>query len=262
MWHFGCFTTATSGVDVIKKRETMKILIADTHRFVAEATKIRLSEIAQDMEFVFATNAHELRTLADGTLDLAVVELEMPGCHGCSHVDELCRGHPMLPVIVFSGSNDSGLARGLLERGVAGFIPKAYSGDVMLSAVRLVLAGGVYVPPLILSALSAGADAQARAPSENPMGQESPPSPRDPMTSHGEGAPAREKNASMRENLHNVLTERQVEVLELLSQGKPNKLIARALGINEGTVKIHLAAIFRALNASNRTEAVIKARSL
>ncbi|MCL2161131.1 MAG: response regulator transcription factor [Betaproteobacteria bacterium] len=233
----------------------MKILIADTHRFVAEATRTRLSEIARDAEFVFATNAHELSTLADDTLDLAIVELEMPDADGCSHVDELFRHHPMLPVIVFSGSNDSRLARDMLERGAAGFIPKAYSGDVMLSAVRLVLAGGIYVPPLILSALTTGVDAQARAPSGNPAGQESPPSPRDPVTSHSEGA-------STRENLRNVLTERQVEVLELLSQGKPNKLIARALGINEGTVKIHLAAIFRALNVSNRTEAVIKARSL
>ncbi|MFP5476264.1 MAG: response regulator transcription factor, partial [Gammaproteobacteria bacterium] len=64
------------------------------------------------------------------------------------------------------------------------------------------------------------------------------------------------------EHLRNVLTERQVEVLQLLSQGKPNKLIGRSLGISEGTVKIHLAAIFRALNVRNRTEAVVAAQSL
>ncbi|MFS2164387.1 response regulator transcription factor, partial [Variovorax sp. Varisp62] len=64
------------------------------------------------------------------------------------------------------------------------------------------------------------------------------------------------------EHLRNVLTERQVEVLQLLSQGKPNKLIGRSLGISEGTVKIHLAAIFRALNVRNRTEAVVAAQAL
>ena len=69
-------------------------------------------------------------------------------------------------------------------------------------------------------------------------------------------------SAQTLEHLRNVLTERQVEVLQLLSQGKPNKLIGRALGISEGTVKIHLAAIFRALNVRNRTEAVVAAQSL
>ena len=238
----------------------MKILIADNHRFVAEATKFRLSEIAPNVEFVFAMNAHELSKLADDTLNLAIVELNMPGAHGCLHVDELRRRFPLLPVIVFSGSDDPGLIQSLFRRGVHGFIPKAYSGDVMLSAVRLVLAGGVYVPPLILSSFSTFENKQA-------------PPPADPVTSHDE--PARESHSQDEhtrephgqdehtlENLRNILTERQIEVLGLLSQGKPNKLISRALGINEGTVKIHLAAIFRALNVSNRTEAVVKARLL
>ena len=226
----------------------MKILIADNHRFVAEATRFRLSEIARDVEFVFAMNAHELSKLADDTLSLAIVELNMPGAHGCLHVDELRRRFPTLPVIVFSGSDDPGLIQNLFRRGVHGFIPKAYSGDVMLSAVRLVLAGGIYVPPLILQTFSA---------IENK--NESPPA--DPVTPHDESAQESHDEHTL-EGLRNILTERQIEVLGLLSQGKPNKLISRALGINEGTVKIHLAAIFRALNVSNRTEAVIKARSL
>ena len=142
----------------------------------------------------------------------------------------------------------------------------------MISAVRLVLAGGVYVPPLILPALSADL-----------MMNDQPPPPADPATSHSQDEfseelhhdhdyshnhnhthtePTRDHNEPTRESLRNMLTDRQIEVLDLLSQGKPNKLIGRALGINEGTVKIHLAAIFRVLNVSNRTEAVVKARSL
>jgi DNA-binding NarL/FixJ family response regulator len=78
----------------------------------------------------------------------------------------------------------------------------------------------------------------------------------------GEGARRGSAAAQTLEHLRNVLTERQVEVLQLLSQGKPNKLIGRALGISEGTVKIHLAAIFRALNVRNRTEAVVAAQTL
>jgi len=107
----------------------------------------------------------------------------------------------------------------------------------MLSAVRLVLAGGVYVPPMMLTALPPGIVAGV-APAQN--------------------GDARSAGASSQtlEHLRSVLTERQVEVLQLLSQGKPNKLIGRSLGISEGTVKIHLASIFQQLGAPNRAAAV------
>ena len=142
-------------------------------------------------------------------------------------------------MIVLSGSEDVDLMRSLIDLGVLGFIPKAYSPDVMLSAIRLVLAGGIYIPPLLL----ANAQAQGWQPTEAP-----PPPAADPARSL--------------DGLRNLLTERQIDVMRLLSQGKPNKLIARDLGISEGTVKIHLAAIFRALNVRNRVEAVVASRKL
>jgi DNA-binding NarL/FixJ family response regulator len=145
--------------------------------------------------------------------------------------------------MVLSGYEDPAVMRSALERGVLGFIPKAYSPDVMLSAVRLVLAGGVYVPPMMLTALPPGIVAGVA-----PQAAET-------LSRGGAGS-------QTLEHLRNVLTERQVEVLQLLSQGKPNKLIGRSLGISEGTVKIHLAAIFRALNVRNRTEAVVAAQAL
>jgi DNA-binding NarL/FixJ family response regulator len=179
---------------------------------------------------------------ASDDIDLAVIDLNMPGADGQAHVDEIRRRHPAVPVIVLSGYEDPAIMRSALERGVLGFIPKAYSPEVMLSAVRLVLAGGVYVPPMMLPAVPPGI--VAGVPGE---------------ASQRASAAA---SAQTLEHLRNVLTERQVEVLQLLSQGKPNKLIGRALGISEGTVKIHLAAIFRALNVRNRTEAVVAAQSL
>ena len=109
----------------------------------------------------------------------------------------------------------------------------------MLSAIRLVLAGGIYIPPLLL----ANAQAQGWQPDE--------------AKPHAASDPARSIDG-----LRNLLTERQIDVMRLLSQGKPNKLIARDLGISEGTVKIHLAAIFRALNVRNRVEAVVASRKL
>ena len=219
----------------------MKILIADDHRLVLEAVKSKLSELGPDVEFVLAMNTRELLEAASDALDLALVDLHMPGAVGQSHLEELRRLYPALPVIVLSGYEDPAIMRAALEHGALGFIPKAYSPDVMLSAVRLVLSGGVYVPPMLLHAAPPGAAVTAPA----PLG----------------GNPA-DAGAPTLAALRRMLTERQVEVLQLLSQGKPNKLIGRALGISEGTVKIHLAAIFRALNVRNRTEAVIAAQSL
>ncbi|MBB4222953.1 response regulator transcription factor [Variovorax guangxiensis] len=227
----------------------MKILIADDHRLVIEAVKAKLSELEPGIEFVLAMSVDELLAGATDDLDLALIDLNMPGADGQAHIDEIRQRHPAVPVIVLSGYEDPAIMRSALERGVLGFIPKAYSPDVMLSAVRLVLAGGVYVPPMMLTAVPPGivAGMAQQAGSEAIVRG----------TGGGGGG-----GTQTLEHLRSVLTERQVEVLQLLSQGKPNKLIGRSLGISEGTVKIHLAAIFRALNVRNRTEAVVAAQAL
>ena len=217
----------------------MKVLIADDHRLIIEGVKLKLAELDPMVEAVVAMNLEELdRAVAEhgDTLDLALVDIAMPGTQGHQHVTKLRTQAPSLPVIVLSGSEDAELMRSLIDMGVLGFIPKAYSPDVMLSAIRLVLAGGIYIPPLLL----AHAQAQGWQPTEAPVADSS----------------------RCVDGLRNLLTERQIDVMRLLSQGKPNKLIARDLGISEGTVKIHLAAIFRALNVRNRVEAVVASRRL
>lgn len=224
----------------------MKVLIADDHRLIIEGVKIKLAELDPAVQTVVAMNLEELdrAVAADGdTLDLALVDIAMPGTQGHQHVARLREQVPALPVIVLSGSEDVELMRALMDLGVLGFIPKAYSPDVMLSAIRLVLAGGLYIPPLLL----ANAQAQGWQPTTTPAPASSAP-PADPTHSI--------------DGLRQLLTERQIDVMRLLSQGKPNKLIARELGISEGTVKIHLAAIFRALNVRNRVEAVVASRKL
>lgn len=235
-------------IDVGTLGYAMKILIADDHRLVIEAVKAKLSELGAGIEFVLALSVDELLAGATDDLDLALIDLNRPGADGQAHIDEIRRRHPAVPVIVLSGYEDPAIMRSALERGVLGFIPKAYSPEVMLSAVRLVLAGGVYVPPMMLTALPPGIVAGV-SPTSAAGGE--------PFARGGNGA-----SGQTLEHLRSVLTERQVEVLQLLSQGKPNKLIGRSLGISEGTVKIHLAAIFRALNVRNRTEAVVAAQAL
>ena len=227
----------------------MKVLLADDHRLIIEGVKLKLAELDPAVETVVAMTLEELeQALAAhaGSLDLALLDIAMPGTQGFEHVARLRAEAPALPVIVLSGSEDAELMRTLMDLGVLGFIPKAYSPDVMLSAIRLVLAGGLYIPPLLL----ASAQAQGWQPGAGPA----PPAGRDATAQAGESRSL--------DGLRQLLTERQVDVMRLLSQGKPNKLIARDLGISEGTVKIHLAAIFRALNVRNRVEAVVASRKL
>ena len=217
----------------------MRILIADDHQLVAEGARLKLAELGPGTEFTIALNVAELRHALrqESPPALALIDLTMPGVHGREHLAEVIAAWPGVPVIVLSGAESPALIRELLAMGVQGFIPKAYSADVMLSAVRLVLSGGVYIPPMMLQA-----DEPLVAP---------------PPSTTGEGAAAQ-----LEERLHQLLTERQLDVLRLLSTGKPNKVIASDLGISEGTVKIHLAAIFRALNVRNRVEAVVASRRI
>jgi len=218
----------------------MRILIADDHRLIVEGVKLKLGELGPGTEFVVAMDKTELREAIHSpeaaALSLALIDLAMPGVQGNEHLTEMIEQLPHVPLIVLSGSEDPALMKGLLAMGVQGFIPKAYSPDVMLSAVRLVLSGGVYVPPLLLQEHVDGAGTTPASPAASAQSAFS---------------------DSLEERLRKLLTERQIDVLRLLSQGKPNKVIARDLGISEGTVKIHLAAIFRALNVRNRVEAVV-----
>jgi DNA-binding NarL/FixJ family response regulator len=221
----------------------MKILIADDHRLIVEAVAEKLAELAPDVTFVQAMSVHELLDSISDDLDLAVIDLGMPGARGLGHIEQVHRLRPELRIVVLSGHEDPAVMRGALDAGASGFIPKAYSPDVMLSAVRLVLSGGIYVPPMMMSQpnLDAGV------------------SPQDSLPHLGVDHGAATRSLAQ---LRNMLTERQLEVLNLLSEGQPNKQIGRNLGISEGTVKIHLAAIFRALKVRNRTEAVVAVREL
>ncbi|MFC5742996.1 LuxR C-terminal-related transcriptional regulator [Dyella tabacisoli] len=219
----------------------MHILIADDHRLIVEGVKLKLAELDPDTEFSVAMDMDELRQAIhhESPPDLALIDITMPGVRGNQHLAEFIGTLPNVPVIVLSGSEDPALMKEVLAMGVQGFIPKAYSPDVMLSAIRLVLSGGVYVPPMMLqeaSGLTFPVDAHEASDSS--------------------------LEATLEERLRKLLTERQVDVLRLLSQGKPNKVIARDLGISEGTVKIHLAAIFRALSVRNRVEAVVASRRI
>jgi DNA-binding NarL/FixJ family response regulator len=226
----------------------MRVLIADDHRLIIEGVKLKLRELGDAVEFVEAETVAQLKAhLARAPLpDIALIDMAMPGADGVEHIKDAVASlkepnedgtDRARPVIVLSGTEDPSAIRHVLDLGVQGYIPKSSPPDVILNAVRLVVGGGIYVPPEAMKAASATPMVPAFA------------------TAGGDGLTTKERLAT-------VLTDRQIDVLKLLAKGRPNKLIARELGISEGTVKIHLAAIFRALHVRNRLEALVAAQHL
>jgi two-component system, NarL family, nitrate/nitrite response regulator NarL len=207
----------------------MKLLIVDDHPFLRDGLAALLMQIGPDTTVVQARDANEGIALVDHHLDLDVVilDLAMPGMEGLQALSEFGRKRPDLPVIVLSSSEDPRDVRRALASGALGYVPKSASQHVLLSAIRLVLNGDLYVPPLILDEKF---NTTAR------------------RTTNAEGESSR------------LLTARQIEILTLLSEGKPNKTIAAALALSEKTVKAHITAIFKALNVVNRTQAAAAGR--
>jgi DNA-binding NarL/FixJ family response regulator len=161
-----------------------------------------------------------------------LLDLHLPDGSGFDLLAELRERRPEVSVVMLSASNDRDDIARALKLGALGFIPKSAHRDVMLSAFKLIFSGGIYVPPEILA-------------------------PRDaPSIANQTAALPRGIAADL------GLTDRQLDVLNLMMQGKSNKAICRALDLAEPTVKNHVTAILKALNASNRTEAVIAAGAL
>jgi DNA-binding NarL/FixJ family response regulator len=207
----------------------MKILVVDDHPLILEALHHTLKQLGTEVDVLDAASGEGGRALAAANpdADLMLFDLGLPGVDGFALLRELRDAHPSIPVVVLSGSERREDVLRALDLGAMGYIPKSVSNEVLLQALRLVFSGGVYLPS---SALAAGMPEPAgpRATSVRDLG----------------------------------LTDRQAQVLTLILQGKPNKLICRHLGLAEGTVKIHVAAILRALGVHTRTQAVIEASRL
>jgi DNA-binding NarL/FixJ family response regulator len=199
----------------------MKILVVDDHALIREAMRGVLRDLDAEAVVVEASEGSQaMRLAADHQLDLVLLDLTLPDRDGFSLLAELRKTYPAVSAVVLSARNDRADMARAFDLGALGFIPKNAAREVILGALRLVLAGGIYIPPEILA--------------------------RDETPS----APAAALG----------LTGRQHEVLALMMQGKSNKAICRALDLAEPTVKNHVTAILKALNVTNRTEAAIAAR--
>ena len=191
----------------------MKFLLIDDHALIREALQNVLEELACDATILEAANCRQALILIEQHADLEVIllDLNLPDGDGFNLLAQL-REH--LPQV-----------------GAVGFIPKSAQRAVMLTALQLVLSGGVYIPPEIL----------ARE-----------------QSSHAQFVPKQQGAGRMRVSPADLgLTGRQIEVLALMMQGKSNKAICRVLKLAEPTVKNHVAAILKALKVKNRTEAAM-----
>ncbi len=208
----------------------MKTLVVDDHALIREALRGVLKELREEAVVIEAPDSRRaMQHIEDNPdIELILLDLYLPDRGGFEVLAELRERHPAISVVVLSVSADRDDITRALDLGALGFIPKSAGREVMLNAFRLILSGGVYVPPEIFGRSQPAPAAQPRP--------EQPPS-------------AAELG----------LTNRQMEVLMLMMQGKSNKAICRVLNLAEPTVKNHVTAILRAFRVSNRTEAVIAA---
>lgn len=208
----------------------MKILLADDHALFRDGMRYVLRKLGEEVEILDAGNFPDGLRLAEENpdLSLALLDLHMPGSEGTGSVRQFHSRCPEVPLVVVSGTDQREDIEKVMNNGAVGFISKMSSGQEMLHALRLVLDGGIYLPPQLL---------------RHALGEE------------------REDKRTWRTNEFG-LTIRQMEVLQQLSQGKSNKDIALSIGLAEGTVKIHVAAIFQALRVNKRIEAVQVAQRL
>ncbi|WP_448205123.1 response regulator transcription factor [Azospirillum sp. sgz302134] len=212
----------------------MKILIGDDHLLFREGLRRLLEQLHGEATFVEAGTFNEVveQCRTGGSFDIVLMDLHMPNWPGYEGLREVQSLQPGVPVVVISASESLNDIRGALDHGATGYIPKSSSVKVMMGALNLVFSGGIYVPPGALTAASA------------------------------EPAPRRRAMDGMDRSSGYGLTQRQREVLDCLRAGKSNKQIAYELGLSEGTVKIHVTAIFKSLGVKNRTQAVIAAAAM
>lgn len=221
----------------------MRCLVADDHALIRDGIKLLLREIDRDAVIFDACYGKEVREIvADNTnLDFILLDFYLPGTDTLELLRELSDRYSHIPLIVFSGVESPVLMRKSLDCGASGFIPKSSDNELVLHAIKLVLAGGVYTPPSML-----------RYPGDEILPAGEMQTATQDQLIPSDLRPGRRTKIS--------LTERQLDVLKLISQGKTNREIAEALQLSANTVKVHITAIMQVLQTTNRTEAVIVAR--
>lgn len=224
----------------------MKVMLIDDHPLILSALKAVIQGLGDDVSVLGVSSAAEARkTLkADAEFDLVLLDLQLGDADGFDLLAELRSAYPALPVVVVSASDRTSDVIRSIDMGAMGFVPKRASNDTLFDALRLVMSGGIFVPPMSMGFdLPRSASPEPTAPTAAPR-----------TVGHLASQTGFQTAPSLAEL---GLTPRQTDVLALLLQGKPNKLIARDLNLSVETVKDHVAAVLRTLGVATRTQAVL-----
>lgn len=215
--------------------DPLRIVIADDHALVRGGLSLLIRTLQPETVIQECNDFEKVTRTFDEAepIDLLLIDLLMPGMQSVESIQAICRRRPDVPVIVVSVKEEMQLIRQALKAGASGYIPKSSTPDVTLNAIRLVLSGGIYIPPDAL-------ELRNPANEDGYGGDQSSPAVRDPVAKDS------------------PLTLRQVDVLDLIAEGKSNQEVGAELGLAEGTVKMHLSRIYKALNAKSRTDALAK----
>jgi DNA-binding NarL/FixJ family response regulator len=197
----------------------LRILTVDDHALFRRGLQLLLQNLDRDIEMMEFGSVEEALAQVVPGVDLILLDFNLPGRQGLEGLAALREAYPSPAIVVLSGEDHGQTVRDAIEAGAAGYIPKSSTPEVLIEAIRLVLAHGVYIPPQALRA----SPVPARTAAET------------------------------------TLTARQLDVLRLALKGVPNKEIARELDLALGTVKAHLSMAYRSLGVRNRTEAVFAA---
>lgn len=202
----------------------MKILIIDDHTLFREGLSYVLNRLENKATILEANDYAEAFKLLSNheAISLVLLDLFMPGKDGFSVLETARQQYPLLPIIVLSASKNISDMQRAMAMGAMGFIAKDSTSELMLNVIKLVLSGGLYIPPDML------AQQQEKSKVKDP----------------------------------NTLTPRQKQVMAMIAQGLSNKVIAADLGIAEATIKMHVTSIMKSLGVSNRTQAVIAVKEL
>jgi DNA-binding NarL/FixJ family response regulator len=208
----------------------MRVLLIDDHPLFREGLKGLLLGLEPSVQVEQASSIDAAVSLQGQAFDLVLMDLNMPGSRGMEALSRAKALFEAAAVVVVSGDESPSTIQSSIQHGAAGYVPKTTDPSVTIQALRLVLAQGTYLPP--------EAFRQPGTPA--------------PVAAAAASAP----------NWPKELSPRQLAVLRCLLQGKPNKVIAREIGIAEGTVKAHLWAVYQLLGVSNRAQAMYRAHEL
>jgi DNA-binding NarL/FixJ family response regulator len=207
-----------------KKPIKYKIVIADDHALVRGGLELVVKMAVPNAEIFQANNFDETINVLQSNfaIDLVLLDLMMPGMWNDS-IKNITKQFPDVPIVIVSVKEDFESIHNSISLGASGFIPKTSAPEVTISAIQLVLSGGVYIPPHVLKP-------QSKTVENN--------------------------QHSNNFDSFNTLSKRQRQVLDLISLGRSNQAIADELNLTIPTIKMHVSAILKKLNVKNRTEAV------